>query len=35
LENSIDTKNLESGIYVIYISNMQSGEKVIKKLIIN
>jgi len=34
-ENSIDTKSLDSGIYLIYVSDMQSGEKVIKKMIVN
>ena len=34
-ENTIDTKNLDSGLYLIIMSNTQIGETVIKKLIVD
>jgi N-formylglutamate amidohydrolase len=34
-ENTIDTNNLDSGVYLIHISNKQSSEKVIEKLIVD
>jgi len=34
LENLIDTKNLDSGIYLIQMSTIQTGEKVIEKFVV-
>lgn len=34
-ENSIDTKNIDSGIYLIQITNSQDNEKTIKKLVVD